>query len=102
MSTLSELQAEREVLIGRLSVSLFQIFGILFVPVVAAVFAGNFLDKKYGTGDLLTFGLACLVMGISWIYIWKIYKKIDNKMIELDGLIKKEKENLKEENTESV
>ncbi|MEN9852196.1 MAG: hypothetical protein RI996_139 [Candidatus Parcubacteria bacterium] len=97
MSTLSELQAEREVLIGRLSVSLFHIFGILFVPVVASVFLGNFLDKKYGTGDLVTFGLACLVMGISWIYIWKIYKKIDNKMIELDRLIIKEKESIKKE-----
>jgi uncharacterized membrane protein (DUF485 family) len=96
MSELSELQAEREAMIARLTVSLLQIFGILFIPVVAAVLLGNFIDARYNTGSLLTFGLAILVMAISWIYIWKIYKKIDTKMMELDAQIKEKKENIKD------
>jgi uncharacterized membrane protein YciS (DUF1049 family) len=96
MSTLATLQAEREGLIAKLSVSLLQVFGILFIPVVAAVFVGKGIDARYNTGSLLTFALAASVMAISWIFIWKIYKRIDNKMIELDREIKEEKDKLKD------
>ncbi len=95
MSSLEELKRAREQLGSQLLASLFQIILLLLVPVFLSVLLGNFLNQKFQTGDLLTFFLACVALALSWIPIWKIYKKIDTRMVELDSLIReysKEKE----------
>jgi ABC-type phosphate transport system permease subunit len=92
MSTLSELQEEREQLGGQLLGSLVQIILLLLVPVLFAVLFGNYLNNRFQTGSILTFVLALVATALSWLPIWKIYKRIDQRMVELDTLIRIERE----------
>ncbi len=92
MSILLDLQNEREQLGGQLLKSLIQIIFLLLVPVFFAVLLGNYLNERFQTGSLLTFGLALSATGLAWIPIWKIYKKVDQRMVELDYLIRIEKQ----------
>jgi cation transport ATPase len=92
MSTLSELCAEREQLGGQLLKSLIQIIFLLLAPVFFAVLFGNYLNERFQTGSLLTFILALSATVLAWIPIWKIYKKVDQRMVELDTLIRTERE----------
>jgi undecaprenyl pyrophosphate phosphatase UppP len=94
MPTLPELQQERESLGGQLLRSLFQIIILLLAPVFLAVLLGNYLNDKFLTGSLVTFLLAVAAMALSWIPIWKIYKRVDTRMVELDTLIKEEKQKI--------
>lgn len=96
MSTLSELRAEREQLGGQLLKSLVQIIFLLLVPVFFAVLFGNYLNEKFQTGSMLTFVFALAATVLAWVPIWRIYKKVDQRMVELDTLIRVERE--KEEN----
>lgn len=50
------------------------------VPIIIALYAGKFLDKKYNTGTLISFVLIAIAF-ISTIYlIWKETKNYQKKL----------------------
>ena len=91
MSKLGDLLKERESAMLSLFYSLFYIIPIITLPSIIVAIIGNMLNEKFGTGRGLTLVMVIFVMLISWTAIYKMYYKINKKMVELDEKIKLEK-----------
>ena len=64
-----------------------QILAILAIPVGLTLYLGT----AYLLPKIYTFVLCATALSLSWVSVYKIYKKLDIKMSELDGAIKSEK-----------
>lgn len=87
MTDLDKLLEERDSAGSKAIVMSFQIMAILTIPVLAVLYIGTYFTLP----KVLTFVLCVVALSVSWITVYKIYKKVDILMTGLDEKIKAEK-----------
>jgi uncharacterized membrane protein (DUF485 family) len=91
---LEKLILKRKQYMHSMYISLFQIILVLLVPSVLAAYLGNYLKSSFETGSLFTLLLVIIAISLSWVYIYRIYKKTDKEMCELDKSIREIKKQI--------
>lgn len=90
-NNLETIRLEKMSLQGRAYVLFFEILGLLLGPAFLGVLIGNYFHLKYKTSSLLTFLLVTLLLGVSWIFIWKKYREYEKQAEDLDARYRKAK-----------
>lgn len=88
MTQLEELIQRRAELGAEVVILLFKIVLILLLPVAGALYATNLLSSLFSVSRLVAIPFTLLALAVSWVSIWKIYRKVDLEMTNLDKQIK--------------